>query len=262
MTNDAFLLFPGDPEWIGRINFDSYPRLSHPLGGTHAIHTPPYDSTDLPTPVMKANTTTYRASILSSSLCTVLLTIGLLFGGLNVKDASAQIISAADKPKVQAAPTAVLLPDLIPVLFSHTFEEIDGGFRRYDFSLLVINNSPAQSGSVAVAIGMHVLASSDQTKYPVGMKVYNGYGLTYSPLPGYSTDMVYGGFNIPVEVTKCEIYVIVDRLMEHLDDHWENDTGDMLRGRVNESNENNNILGPILFQFNKLVSTTPPFVMK
>lgn len=144
----------------------------------------------------------------------------------------------------------IQLADLLPFTFTPVHEETDEKFRTYRFSLVIANAGARDAHQVPVLIGMRVLASKDAVNYPVGYKNYVGWGLMDEPCAAYQfTTLEHGRFNIPKAVTKCEIYVIVDRLMQGIHDHWDNDSAEDYRGRIAEKNEDNNVSAPYLFSF-------------
>lgn len=149
-------------------------------------------------------------------------------------------------PDVQPVPRA----DLVPYTFTPTFIANHTYNREYDFSLVIENRGVKPADDVIALIGIKVLSTTDPVNYPVGKKFYAGWGQMTEPCVGYNISFLdNGSFFIPLGITRCEVYVVLDRPIESFDDHWENDTGAALRGDILEYDDLNNVSRPYPFNF-------------
>ncbi|TLD71826.1 hypothetical protein FEM03_06750 [Phragmitibacter flavus] len=185
------------------------------------------------------------------------LSILLLFitVGLVSTKTQAQLYSPADKINRVTTPTnppvvqAIPRPDLFPFAVSAQHVYTGTYFREYDVTSYVANIGNADATGVHGWFGMRVIASTDPDKYPVGKTCYIGY-TEFGAVPSYDyAESNFGGFSIPLSVTKCEVVLVIDRPLESFDDTWLNDTGDLYRGSILESDEDNNISAPQLYDF-------------
>ena len=149
-------------------------------------------------------------------------------------------------------------PDLIPIDFTSTYTGSGSKYRDYDVTARVGNIGTKKSPFFHCMFGMKVLASTDSVKYPVGLRTYIGFA-QFDELENYDYgESVYSTFQIPLAVTKCEVYIVVDRAFEGFQDigNWEDDTGDIYIGRIKESDETNNVGGKKTYNF-QFILTNP-----
>lgn len=153
-------------------------------------------------------------------------------------------------------------PDLVPLGFTATRneEEDDDWFRMYSAKVTVANWGTAKSSHFRCIFGYKVLATNDPEKYPVGFKQRTGLMLSFSEgldILEVADESHATAFFVPKSVTKFEVYLLVDRYLFGVEDDWETDSGEILEGRVVESNELNNVWGPKVYNFIQLPNNPP-----